>query len=150
MYASILYALLVVNLHPIIELEQTLDAIRLVESSGGRDTRDGDSGRAVGPYQIHRAYWQDGTRFLGVHWPYRDARDPARARQVVRAYVVHYQRAGGYPATPEVWAETHNGGPRGPEKDSTTVYWRKIQEAKELHDASILRHVIASEMQAER
>jgi hypothetical protein len=124
--ASILYALLIVNLHQTIQLEQTLDAIRLVESSGGRDTRDGDNGRAVGPWQIHRAYWFDGTRFLGVRWPYRDARDPAKARQVVRAYVVHYQRAGGYPATPEVWGMIHNGGPHGPEKAATTGYGRKV------------------------
>ena len=128
MYASILYALLIVNtIHQTIELERTLDAIRLVESSGGKDTRDGDGGRAVGPWQIHRRYWEDGTGFLGVHWPYRDARDPAKARQAVRAYVVHYQQAGGYPTTPETWSRLHNGGPRGPEKASTALYWRKAQ-----------------------
>jgi hypothetical protein len=125
--ASLLYSLLIVNLYQTIQLERTLDAIRLVESSGGRDTRDGDNGRAAGPWQIHRAYWRDGTRFLGVRWSYRDARDPARARQVVRAYVVHYQQAGNYPATPEAWARLHNGGPHGPEKACTAVYWRKVQ-----------------------
>jgi len=112
-------------------LERTLDAIWAVESSSGRDTRDGDRGKAIGPAQIHRAYWQDGTRFLGVKWPYADARNPAKARQVVRAYVVRYQRAGKYPATPEMWTRIHNGGPRGPEKAATVAYWHKAQAIME-------------------
>lgn len=109
-------------------LNVTLEAIRMVESSGGADLRDGDDGRAVGEYQIHDAYWQDGTRVLKVEWPYRDARDPKKARQVVQAYVTHYQKAGGYPANPETWARLHNGGPRGPQKKSTEAYWAKVQE----------------------
>lgn len=106
---------------------RSLDAICLAESSGGRDLRDGDGGRAIGPYQIHRAYWVDGTRFLGVDWPYSDARDAVKARRVVRAYVTRYQRAGGYPATAESWARTHNGGPRGPAKAATLRYWLKVR-----------------------
>lgn len=127
---SLLLCLWAVNVHSTPEnilLERTLDAICMVESSGGRDTRDGDGGRAIGPYQIHRAYWADGTRFLKVSWPYSDARDPVKARRVVRAYVTQYQRAGGYPPTPEVWARLHNGGPRGPEKTSTLPYWLRVQ-----------------------
>lgn len=128
MMASLLLCLLYVNVPPQnVQLERTLDAICMVESSGGRDTRDGDGGKAVGIYQIWRPYWLDGCRFLGVDWPYSDARDPAKARQVVRAYVTGYQRARGYPATPETWARLHQGGPRGPEKASTVAYWRKIR-----------------------
>ncbi len=126
--ASLLFCLLYVNVTPqIVEIERTLDALCMVESSGGRDLRDGDGGRAIGLYQIHRGYWRDGTRILGVSWPYSDARDPVKARQVVRAYVVHYQKAGGYPATPESWARAHNGGPRGPSKASTLAYWAKVR-----------------------
>jgi len=110
-------------------LERTLDAIRHVESSAGKDSQDGDRGRAIGDYQIWRSYWTDGTLFLGVRWPYSDARDPAKARQVVRAYVLHYQRAGGYPATAETWARIHNGGPQGPRKAGTLPYWTRIRKA---------------------
>lgn len=110
------------------DLERTIDAIRMVESSGGKDKADGDDGRAIGDYQIWKAYWQDGTRFLKVNWPYEDARDPAKARKVVRAYITGYQRAKGYPATPETWARIHNGGPRGPEKKSTLVYLEKFRK----------------------
>jgi len=130
MTASLLVYVFFVNIPPqILDIDRTLDAICQVESSGGRDLRDGDGGRAIGPYQIHRAYWQDGMRLLGVCWPYSDARDPAKARQVVRAYVTAYQTAGGYPATPESWARIHNGGPRGPCKTSTGLYWAKIRSA---------------------
>lgn len=126
--ASLLVCLLWVNVSlQTVRFEQTLDAIRMVESSGGKDRRDGDGGKAIGDYQIHRSYWQDGTRFLGVSWPYADARDPAKARQVVRAYVTRYQKAGGYPAMPESWARIHNGGPRGYEKASTVAYWRRVE-----------------------
>ena len=109
------------------QLERTLDAICAVESQNGRDTRDGDGGAAIGPYQIHRAYWVDGTLFLGVRWPYSDARDPVKARRVVRAYLEHYQAASGYPATPETYARLHNGGPNGPRKATTRGYWAKIK-----------------------
>ena len=126
---SLLLCLLIVNALPQIQLERTLDAIRAVESSNGRDTRDGDGGLAIGDYQIHRAYWLDGTRFLGVNWPYEDARDEAKARRVVRAYVTTYARVKGYSQTPETWAKLHNGGPRGPEKKATEGYWRKVRAA---------------------
>ena len=115
------------------QLERTLNAICAVESKNGRDTHDGDGGAAIGPYQIHRAYWVDGTLFLGVRWPYSDARDPAKARMVVRAYLEHYQRGSGYPATPETWARLHNGGPDGPRKATTRGYWYKVSEWLKSH-----------------
>jgi hypothetical protein len=127
--ATLALCLLCVNIAHNVQLENTLDAICAVESSSGRNTRDGDDGKAIGPYQIHWTYWQDGTRFLRVNWPYEDARDPAKARKVVRAYVTGYQRAKSYPATPETWARLHNGGPRGPEKAPTVVYCRKVRAA---------------------
>jgi hypothetical protein len=109
------------------ELERTLDAIRQVESSGGRNHRDGDHGRAHGEYQIHLNFWTDGTRFLGVSWAFSDAHDPAKARRVVRAYLLGYQRAGGYPAIPETWARIQNGGPEGPRKAGTLKYYQKVK-----------------------
>ena len=108
-----------------VEIESLLDAIRQVESSGGRDTRDGDNGRAIGPYQIHRDYWTDGTKFLGVEWAYEDAKDEKKARAVVRAYLLHY----GKDKSIEAKARIHNGGPNGYKKESTKAYWTKVKEA---------------------
>ncbi len=125
---------------PIAQLERTLDAIRLVESSGGRDTRDGDGGRAVGPYQIHAGYVRDVNMILrrqgsSIRYTPADRRDPQKARNMVRIYVVYWPAIYGFPQTPETWSRTHNGGPRGYEKAATAVYWRKVQEAWSHHEA---------------
>ncbi len=106
------------------DLERLLDAIARVESNGV-SRAVGDSGRAVGLYQIHRSYWADGTRILGVDWQYGDARDPAKARQVVRAYLRHYGRGKSLIGL----ARIHNGGPRGDERAATQEYARKIEAA---------------------
>jgi hypothetical protein len=107
-------------------LERTLDAIMQVES-GGRDHAVGDSGKALGAYQIHREYWTDGTRLLGVRWPYSDAVDRTRARAVARAYITYYTRLGRHRACPETWARIHNGGPQGTLHKSTVKYWVKVK-----------------------
>lgn len=83
----------------------------------------GDGGRAIGVYQIHRRYWQDGTRILGVNWSYRDATDPVKARQVVRAYLRHYGRD----RSLIDMARIHNGGPRGYTRQATQDYARRIE-----------------------
>ena len=106
----------------------TLKAILWVESSGNPEAI-GDGGRAIGPYQIHRAYWTDATRVLRVDWPYSDARDPVKAAAAVRAYTAHYAAHYRQPWTAETIARIHNGGPRGWEKASTLVYWAKVAAA---------------------
>jgi hypothetical protein len=107
-------------------VDQLLDAIAAVES--GSDAQAvGDKGRALGCYQIHRRYWQDGTRILGVDWSYDQARNPAKARQVVRAYLLHYGRGRSLIEK----ARIHNGGPRGYRKKATLKYARKIERALE-------------------
>ncbi|HOV76799.1 MAG TPA: transglycosylase SLT domain-containing protein [Sedimentisphaerales bacterium] len=103
-------------------MERLLDAIAEVESRNDPNAV-GDQGRAIGAYQIHRRYWQDGTRILGMDWPYQDAWDPWRARQVVRAYLCYYGRGKGLLDM----ARIHNGGPRGHEKEATQEYARKIE-----------------------
>ncbi|UCE47529.1 MAG: transglycosylase SLT domain-containing protein [Phycisphaerales bacterium] len=104
------------------DLERLLDAIAQIESNN-RTKAVGDKGRAIGVYQIHRAYWKDGTRILGVKWSYRDAFDPGKARRVVRAYLRHYGRG----KSLIQMARIHNGGPRGYRKRATLGYGRKIQ-----------------------
>lgn len=102
-------------------IERLLDAIAQVESRSNRNAV-GDGGRAIGVYQIHRRYWQDGTRILGMDWPYEDAANPAKARQVVRAYLRHY----GKDRSLLDMARIHNGGPNGHKKESTQDYAKKI------------------------
>lgn len=107
-------------------MERLLDAIAVVESRENPGAM-GDQGRAVGVYQIHRPYWAEGTEILGVNWAYADARDPQKARQVVRAYLSHYGRG----KTLLDMARIHNGGPKGYEKRATLAYARKVEQVLE-------------------
>jgi hypothetical protein len=104
-------------------MDRLLDAIAVVESHDNPGAV-GDHGRALGMYQIHRSYWAEGTELLGVTWKYRDARDPQKARQVVRAYLSYYGRG----KTLLDMARIHNGGPRGYRKAATLAYARKIEQ----------------------
>jgi len=103
------------------DVERLLDAIARIESHGNPNAV-GDGGRALGVFQIHRAYWEEGTELLGVNWPHRDATDPKKARRVVKAYLLHY----GQGKSLLEMARIHNGGPRGDKKKATLPYARKI------------------------
>lgn len=104
------------------QIEKLLDAIAQVESRSNHKAV-GDGGRAIGAYQIHECYWLDGTKILGKDWPYADAADPVKAKQVVRAYLRHY----GKDRSLLDMARIHNGGPNGHKKESTREYARKIE-----------------------
>ncbi len=104
------------------EFERLLDAIAKIESNN-RSNAVGDKGRAIGAYQIHRAYWKDGTRILKVKWDYKEAFHPGKARRVVKAYLRHYGRG----KSLVQMARIHNGGPRGYRKKATLGYARKIR-----------------------
>lgn len=108
------------------EFLRAAKAIMKVES-GGDPYAVGDGGAALGPYQIHRAYWTDAMRLLGQTWPYQDARDPVKALVAVWAYTRHYAQHHRRPWTAETIARIHNGGPRGWSKPATLRYWRKVQ-----------------------
>jgi Destabilase len=102
------------------------DAIRTVETRGapnsGRDT-GGDGGRAIGPFQIHFAYWKD----AGLPGQYEDCRDLDYARRVVLAYWRRYCPKALLEHEAEALARTHNGGPAGAKHDSTLRFWKKVQ-----------------------
>jgi hypothetical protein len=102
-------------------IDRLLDAIAKVESRND-SAAIGDGGDALGVYQIHRRYWADGTKFLGVNWSYAEARNSAKARAVVRAYLLHYGRG----CSLLDMARIHNGGPGGNRKPETLIYARKI------------------------
>lgn len=103
------------------DIERLLDAIARIESHCDPNAV-GDGGRALGIYQIHRLYWEDGTGLLGVDWPHRDATDPRKARRVVKAYLLHYGKG----KSLLEMARIHNGGPHGCRKKATLPYARKI------------------------
>ena len=113
---------------PSFALDEILAALRATESggqrNGGRDAI-GDGGRAIGPYQIHRAYFSDS----GVAGRYEDCRDPEFARSVVIAYWQRWCPAALARCDAEVLVRVHNGGPRGAQKASTLAHWRKAESA---------------------
>jgi len=101
-----------------------LPLIAQVESAGNNQAV-GDSGRAIGKFQIWELYWKDGTDYLGVNWPYSEAQDPQKAEKVVKAYLTrygnHYQKTTGKKATMEILASIHCAGPDG---------WKQMNEPK--------------------
>lgn len=109
---------------------EILDAIRWVESRWNDAPPDGDGGRAIGPYQIHRGYWLDATGHdpeLGGS--YDDCRRRAYAERVIAAYMERYAAAAWASNDAETIARTHNGGPTGPSKSATDRYWRRVRAA---------------------
>jgi len=55
---------------------------------------------------------------------YQAVKDPAYAREVIKAYMARYAPKG---ASWEDMARIHNGGPKGHRKSSTKAYWAKVQ-----------------------
>ena len=123
-------------LSPTYTWRQTLDAIRQVETGGSPDEgrgATGDSGRAIGPYQIWNIYWQDAAV------PGREYRevlhDKKLSELVVERYMQRYareslrrlQRGTGTLKDVEVVARIHNGGPKGHRRKSTLGYWNKAR-----------------------
>ena len=110
-------------------VDQLLDAMYTVESNRGL-ILVGDGGKAIGPYQIWKAYWQDAVEFdKSIGGEYQDCMKKAYAEKIVRAYWKRYAPKG---ATIEQLARIHNGGgSRGHLNPNTIKYWNKIR--KELH-----------------
>lgn len=89
--------------------EKFWSALHQIESGGAIGQTIGDNGAALGPYQIHRAYFKDSK----IKGDYSQCADLAFSRKVVTAYLQRY--------APKAWAagesgcevlfRTHNGGP---------------------------------------
>ncbi|MCB9879188.1 MAG: hypothetical protein H6835_16455 [Planctomycetes bacterium] len=107
---------------------EILDAIRQVECGGGDVAPDGDGGAAIGPYQIHRAYWSDAVQVAPeLGGCYEDCRDRAYAERIVAAYMTRYCRSAWQSGDAETVARIHNGGPKGCRKQATIGYWQRVQ-----------------------
>lgn len=105
-------------------------ALHRVETSGRLGPILGDNGAALGPLQIHRAYWQDS----GVPGQYSDCADLAYSRRVVTAYLRRYARNAWERGDAMSLARVHNGGPSGAKKRATLAYGRKVVNAMEQHN----------------
>lgn len=106
-------------------VDQTLDAIRQVETGGHRNPSEavGDGGKAIGPYQIHREYWIDSR----VSGKYEDCKDEKYARKVVLAYWQRYCPIAVQNGDAQIMSRIHNGGPRGHKNKATIGYWNKVK-----------------------
>lgn len=104
-------------------------ALHHVETSGRLGPIPGDyvngKPQALGPLQIHRAYWQDS----GVPGQYSDCADLAYSRRVVTAYLRRYARNAWERGDVATLARIHNGGPLGHKKRATLSYSRKVVNA---------------------
>jgi hypothetical protein len=125
MFGLILSAVLCL-VPPTVDTRPLLDAMYVVESTSGKNLV-GDGGRAIGPYQIWREYWQDAVEHdPSIGGSYRDCMDKAYSERIIRAYWARYAPKG---ATVEQLARIHNGGPKGHRLSGTLKYWRKIVKA---------------------
>jgi hypothetical protein len=103
-------------------LSRLLHAMAAVES-GHDPAVVGDGGRAIGPYQIHRAYWAD----AGVPGRWEFCRDARYARRVILAYWQRYCPVALGAGNAEILSRIHNGGPQGHRKRVTHPYWLKVR-----------------------
>lgn len=108
-----------------------LSSIATVESSNNSKAV-GDSGKALGIYQLHAEYVADVNRIYKTNYKHEDAFDAKIAKGIVAKYLAHYgkqyEKTVGKPATAEVLARIHNGGPNGWKKDATIKYWCKVEK----------------------
>lgn len=104
--------------------EKLLKAIHQVESSGKTGKIIGDSGKALGPLQIHYENWKDATEFdRTIGGKYSDCQDLKYSTKVFNAYIKKYADN----KSAEYKARTWNGGPNGASKSSTKQYWAKVK-----------------------
>jgi|TARA_E500000305_G_scaffold108462_1_gene110927 hypothetical protein len=104
-----------------------LEAIRIVESNNNPDAV-GDSGNAIGVYQIWEDYHTDACMAGNITGEYLDCYDPLYAEDVFVEYMKRYaieSRLG--VVTCEKVARMHHGGPNGWKWKSTEKYWGKVE-----------------------
>lgn len=115
--------------------------LAMVES-GVDDAAVNESEGAHGRYQIRQCYLDDANQRLGTSYTLQDMHDPHKAEIVVRAYLMRYgesyERRTGQPATDEVLARIHNGGPLGAERDCTLPYLDKYRQLRDLKPEDVM------------
>lgn len=118
--------------------QQELDAIRFKESEWNDNPRDGDGGRAIGPFQIWKSYWEDAVAYDATlndepHECYNLCRDRQYAERVVRAYMARWATTkNGYTGTFRDIAKLHNGGAGVLRKPKTSEAYRNASAYAEI------------------
>lgn len=102
---------------------QFIQAIHMVESSGKYGAIRGDNGAALGPLQIHRAYWADSQ----IEGKYEDCADYHYSVRVMDAYLNRYAKQAVRNNAFETMARIHKGGPQGANKQSSVAYWHLVK-----------------------
>ena len=105
-------------------------ALAQVES-GNNPKAVGDSGKALGIYQIHESYFKDAAEYNKDLRKYThfDCYDPEISKKVVLAYMGRYEKKALNNNDFETLARAHNGG-CGWRKNPklTNSYWQKIKK----------------------
>lgn len=111
-----------------VDVPRILKAIQKVETGGCKNPSAaiGDNGKAIGPFQIHKVYWQDAVQYdPSIGGKYEDCKDVVYARKIVVAYLSRYAPNWNVDTVSGI----HNGGPKGSTSSSTKEYRRKVKEA---------------------
>ncbi len=116
--------------------DELFNALKQVES-GGKENAVGDGEKAIGPYQIHRSYYDDAVRanpsLKDNGKTYEDCKgvgSTAYSEDVISSYMGKYATEGrlGREPTDEDIARIHNGGPNGYKNSATETYWQKVKK----------------------
>lgn len=109
--------------------DDVLQAIRKVESGANPKVKDGDGGKAIGEFQIHKAYWQDAVNHdKTIGGRYEDCRKYDYALKIVKAYMDRYAREFIQKKDWEKVARIHNGGLMGYKNSATLKYWALVKK----------------------
>ena len=114
------------------DLTKYEDATWLVESSRKEGLIWGDQGRSLGPLQVSRACHHDALEFdPSIGGTYLDCQHLDYSIKIMRAYLARYctERRLGRKPTDFDRARTWVGGPRGPWRESSIPYAKKIMGA---------------------
>lgn len=109
--------------------QKFLKAIHMTETQRKHGPILGDGGRALGPLQIHKRYFNDAAEFdpsLGDD--YRKVANLQFAERVVTAYLNRYASNAIVRNDYQMMARIHNGGPDGWKEKSTLKYWHRIKK----------------------
>lgn len=98
-------------------------ALNQVETGGRQGAILGDNGKALGPLQIHREYFDDS----GTSGDYQRCAEYPFACDVVRNYLRRYAKKELKKRDWQACARIHNGGPRGHTRKTTIGYWKKVK-----------------------
>lgn len=102
--------------------EKFWSALHQIETGGALGATIGDNGAALGPYQIHRAYFKDSK----IKGDYTQCADLEYSKRVVTAYLQRYAPAAWESGDVATLSRIHNGGPRGHLKPATKSYSQKV------------------------